>query len=89
MVEPKGRSRFLLGWSTWRRAHQALAARCRKASLAVKGAARQAPDTKGPLEVAAIASEEARLTDEQWELVRSLLPPQEGAIGRHPSTIAE
>jgi hypothetical protein len=84
MVEPKGRRRFLLGWSLWRRAHQALAARCRKTSLAAKRAARQAPGTEGPLEVTAIAPEEAHLTDEQWELVRPLLLPQEGAIGRPP-----
>ena len=68
IAEPKGRRRFLLGWSTWRRAHQAVAARCRKASLAAKRAA--------------LAPEEAHLTDEQWALVRPLLPPQRGGVGR-------
>ena len=67
IAEPKGRRRFLLGWSTWRRAHQAVAARCRKAKLAAKRAALYA---ERPPEVAALAPEEAHLTDEQWALVR-------------------
>ena len=79
IAEPKGRRRFLLGWSTWRRAHQAVAARCRKASLAAKRAALCA---ERPPEVAALAPEEAHLTDEQWALVRPLLPPQRGGVGR-------
>jgi transposase len=33
----------------------------------------------------AIAPEEAKLTDEQWSLVRPLLPPQRGGIGRPPN----
>ena len=32
-----------------------------------------------------LAPEEARLTDEQWELVQPILPPQRGAIGRPPN----
>ena len=79
-AEPKGRRRFLLGWSAWRRAHQAVAARCR----AAKRAARQAFGTEGPLEAAPIPLEEAHLTDEQWTLVQPLLPPQWGGIGRPP-----
>ena len=62
MAEPKGRRRFLLRWSAWRRAHQAVAARCRSA----RGAARRALDIEGPLKSTAIAPEEAHLTDEQW-----------------------
>lgn len=62
---PEGRRGFLLGWSTWRRAHQAVAARCR----AAKRAARHAFGREGPPETATIAPEEARLTDEQWALV--------------------
>ena len=75
-----------MGWSVWRRAHQAVAARCRKASRrAAKRAARHAFGREGPPEVATIAPEEARLTDEQWALVRPLLPPQRGGIGRPPN----
>ncbi len=62
-----------------------MAARCRKASLAAKRAARAAFCRKRSLEVAALAPEEARLTDEQWALVRPLLPPQRGRIGRPPN----
>ena len=61
----------------WRRVHQAVAARCR--------AARQSLGGEGPLKAAAIPSEEARLTDEQWALVRPLLPPQRGGVGRPPN----
>jgi hypothetical protein len=80
MAEPEERRRFLFGWSAWRRAHQAVAARCR----AAKRAARQALGTQEPLKAAAIPPEEARLTDEQWALVRPLLPAQRGGIGRPP-----
>jgi hypothetical protein len=80
MAAPEGRRRFLLGWSAWRRAHQAVAARCREA----KRAASAALGREGPPEVATLTPEEARLTDEQWELVRPLLPPQRGGIGRPP-----
>ncbi len=81
MVEPEGRRRFLLGWSSWRRAHQAVAVRCR----AAKRAASHALRGERSLETAAIAPEEAELTDQQWALVRSLLPPQRGSIGRPPN----
>jgi hypothetical protein len=80
MAAPKRRRRFLLGWSVWRRAHQAVAARCRSA----KRAARRTPGTEGPPKTAAIALEEAHLTDEQWALVGPLLPPQGGGTGRPP-----
>ncbi len=40
---------------------------------------------EGPPEVATIAPEEARLTDEQWAVVRLLLPPQKGGVGRPPN----
>jgi hypothetical protein len=78
MAEPKGRRRFLLGWSLWRRAHQAVAARCR----AARHSHRHAPVGEGQPEIATIAAEEAPLTDEQWELVSPLLPTQRGAVGR-------
>ncbi|HEV8044647.1 MAG TPA: transposase [Rubrobacter sp.] len=80
MTEPEGRRRFLLVWSAWRRAHQAVAARCRGA----KRAAKRALGRGGPPEIASIAPEEASLTDEQWALVRPLLPLQRGGIGRPP-----
>jgi transposase len=36
-------------------------------------------------QIAALAPEEARLTDGQWDLVRTLLPPQRGGVGRPPN----
>ena len=80
MAEPRRRRRFLLGWSVCRRAHQAAAARYR----AARRSHRHAPAGERPPEIAAVATEEAHLTEEQWELVRSLLPPQRGRVGRPP-----
>jgi hypothetical protein len=68
---------FRLEWSLWRRAHQAVAARCR--------ALRRARRRDRPL-VTLAASPSAfgptELTDAEWELVRPLLPPQRPATGR-------
>ncbi len=80
MAESGDSRRFRLGWSAWRRAHQALAARCR--------ASRQGTGGYGPVvtpaapQVAAIQPQEGRLTDAEWEMVRHLLPPQRPPIGR-------
>ncbi len=66
----------------WRRAHQAVADRCRKAGRATRRAAIRHCRVEGLLETATIPFEEARLTEEQWELVRPLLAPHRGGIGR-------
>ncbi len=81
MAEPEERRCFLLGCSAWRRAHQAVAARCRVA----KRAAWRALMGESLPQIAALAPEEARLTDGQWDLVRTLLPPQRGGVGRPPN----
>jgi hypothetical protein len=36
MTKPKGEREFRLGWSQWRRAHQAVAKRCHEVSHAAK-----------------------------------------------------
>jgi hypothetical protein len=68
---------FRLGWSTWRRAHQAVAARCRKATLTAKRAlGREGPsaeDRTGP-KVVTIPPEGAPLTDTEWETLGPLIP---------------
>ncbi len=77
MAESQERRAFRFGWSVWRRTHQAVAARCH--------AARRAQQRTGPpLAHAAAppAAERAELTDTEWELVHSLLPPQRPARGR-------
>ncbi len=78
MAEPDEEKRvFQLGWSVWRRAHQAVAARCKKASRATKRAlSRERPSGSdaGEPRPTAIAPEEAPLTDEEWEMVKPLIP---------------
>lgn len=91
MTGPAEERAFRLGWSLWRRAHQAVAKRCHKAPHAVKGQplrgrlpdrpadlARPAP-TARPLFSTPIA---AHLTDEKWELIRTLIPSQKPPTGR-------
>lgn len=80
MAEPDEHKRtFRLGWSAWRRAHQSLAARYRKASRAAKRALRgesSAPEDHraGPHATTLLCAEGAPLTDEEWEMVEPLLP---------------
>ncbi len=79
MAEPDEEKRaFQLGWSVWRRAHQAVAARCKKASRAAKRALGQEKpsggDGGGGPKTTAIAPEEAPLTNEEWEMVEPLIP---------------
>ena len=86
MAEPEEAKRiFRLGWSSWRRTHQAVSARCRKASRAVKRTfGRQKPpgkDDAGPKTIA-VASEEAALTEAQWVLIEPLLASRRGRVGR-------
>ncbi len=68
---------FRLGWSRWRRAHQAVAARCHAAQHALRRAtapvARAAPPP---------AAAEAELTDAEWCRIQPLLPPQKPTTGR-------
>jgi hypothetical protein len=71
------RRAFRLGWSRWRRGHQAVAARCHAARRVIRGAA-VPPARAAPLP----ASTDAGLTDAEWRRVAPMLPPQKPAIGR-------
>ncbi len=88
MAEPDEKKRtFRLGWSSWRRAHQAVAARCKKASWAARRAlisSRHRPSAKDAREpqTMAVAPEEAALTEAQWALIEPLLPSRRGRVGR-------
>ncbi len=88
MAEPDEQRRtFRLGWSSWRRAHQAVARRCRKAGRAAKRALdREKRFPKGdagvPGKNIAVAPEKSALTEAQWALVEPLLPSRRGRIGR-------
>jgi Putative transposase of IS4/5 family (DUF4096) len=79
MGEAAERRPFRLGRSRWRRAHQAVAARCHAARRAVRRQ-RGAGDRAAPPPASAPA--EAGLTDDEWRLVQPLLPPQKPATGR-------
>jgi transposase len=72
MSGPASEREFRLGWSVWRRAHQAVAARCRAAKrvLQHKGAS---PPRLVPMEHVP-APVGAELTDAEWESIRPLLP---------------
>lgn len=77
MGEAAERRPFRLDWSRWRRAHQAVAARCHAARRALRRAvlppARAAPPP---------ASAKAGLTDAELRRVEPVLPPQKPATGR-------
>ena len=86
LAEPDEEKRtFRLRWSAWRRAHQAVAERCKKASRAAKRAfGRQKPSRKdvGGSKTIAVTPEEAPLSEAQWALIEPLLPSRRGRIGR-------
>jgi len=75
--EPAERRAFRLGWSRFRRAHQAVAARCR---VATRTGAHDDPPT--PRAVSPPAPPPAGLTDAEWTTVAPLLPPQRPPRGR-------
>lgn len=84
MTEPDERRRFQLGWSSYRRAHQAVAARCKQASRAAKCAlhGQESSENLGGPETTAPPPERAPLTDAEWRAVEPLLPPQRPLRGR-------
>jgi hypothetical protein len=77
MGEAGERRSFRLGWSRWRRAHQAVAARCHAARRALQQASRP-PACAVPVSVAG----DAGLTDAEWCRIAPVLPPQTPARGR-------
>jgi transposase len=62
-----------------------MAARCLKASRAAKRSAQRVIEGQVPPELAALAPQEARLSDEQWGRAKPILSPQRGGIGRPPN----
>ncbi|MBV9455066.1 MAG: transposase [Rubrobacter sp.] len=91
MTGPIEEQDFRLGWSLWRRAHQAVAKRCHKAAHAAKHQpprgrllepARPAPTTSTTTMPLSTRISAPLLTDKNWELVRALMPPQKPRTGR-------
>ena len=68
---------FRLAWSRWRRAHQAVAARCHAARHALHRATATAAHAAPPPAAAEVA-----LTDAEWRRIQPLLPPQKPPTGR-------
>jgi len=75
--EPAERRAFRLGWSWWRRKHQAIAARGHTARRARSRTppAPEDPDALPPTPAAV-------LTEAEWARVLPLLPPQRPTVGR-------
>jgi hypothetical protein len=79
MATPGEERAFRLGWSLWRRAHQAIARHCHTASRAVREVVTSEKKGEPPsLSVGTTTStlhrRSARLTDEQWARLKPLLP---------------
>lgn len=78
MAGPEDEREFRLGWSLFRRAHQAVAKRCHQATHAAREALRLARTQTQPSHPAMRSAADRafdHLTDEQWERVKPLLPP--------------
>lgn len=84
MAGPEEEREFRLGWSLWRRAHQAVAGRCHRAARAKRPTPRppEAPSVDPAPKRTAHGVPRSPLTDAQWERVRPLLPPQKPRVGR-------
>lgn len=68
---------FRLEWSLWRRTHQAVAARCRKACRAARDVfcREESPEKYTAPKVSMLPPEGAApLTDKEWEMVGPLIP---------------
>ncbi len=74
---PNAQRGFRFGWSRWRRAHQAVAARCH----AARHARTRSQSTNNRTILPATLARGA-LTDAEWERVRPVLPPQQPRTGR-------
>jgi hypothetical protein len=77
LVEREEHHAFHLSWSRWRRAHQAIAARCHTA--------RRGRGRDRPLPSAASTSATptaTAVTGAEWQVLLPLLPPQRPRVGR-------
>jgi transposase len=77
LVEPPECFPFHLAWSGFRRRHQAIAKRCHAARRA-----RDRPPRSGVPAIQVLRSGDFALTDERWERITPVLPPQKPPTGR-------
>ncbi|HEV8224231.1 MAG TPA: transposase [Rubrobacteraceae bacterium] len=86
MAGPEEEREFRLGWSLWRRAHQAVAKRCHSARRGLHHEKRPPPRPSRPARGAAVHGVpepmNIGLTDEGWALLEPLLPSQKPPLGR-------
>lgn len=80
LTEPPERFHFRVGWSHWRRRHQAIAKRCHMARRAHRPLPLRA--VKPPTVLQAPRIPNPVLSDAQWQQVLPLLPPQRPPRGR-------
>lgn len=84
MTGPEDEREFRLGWSLFRRAHQAVAKRCHKVIHRAKHAS-SGHDARGRGEAdlsSAMLIETTTITEGQWQRVSPLLPAQKPPRGR-------
>jgi hypothetical protein len=77
LAAPEEEREFRLGWSLWRRAHQAIARRCHTASRAVQAASDKGKTSPLSTSVTMPTLDRRRsvkLTDEEWMRLQPLLP---------------
>ncbi len=93
MAGPKEEREFRLGWSLWRRAHQAVAKRCHTASRATRRTSGKDEPPFPPVSTTTTILDRkgARLTDEKWARLRPLLPDNghRGKQWREHRTVVE
>ena len=77
ITEPPERCRFRLSWSTFRRRHQAVAKACHSRR---RTAHQPVPLDRPPLQ--RLEPLTLELTDDNWERIARLLPPQKPQTGR-------
>jgi hypothetical protein len=89
MASPKQEREFRLGWSLWRRAHQAVAKRSHAATRKAKRdpLQKRSPDPASPAPAITTTKSFSTpmvspLTDQKWECVRPLMPLQKPPTGR-------
>jgi transposase len=85
MAEPEAEREFRMGWSLWRRAHQAVAKRCHSARRSLQQVGTPSAGLQhSTMRVIDAISEPmlTPLTDSEWERLRPLMPPQKPPTGR-------